>query len=172
MIYKVTTILKIAELNFSASHRIVKFDNMVKIFLLGNGNDRNMMYTKFGHHISITSLYSNKNVKFCRFKISFTSDSLQWYKGKSVKKGFFFGVSWIFFDWCVVQSQFFYWRKELCWARLLNISNMVMRRIENFLRACEKKVLSPKWLFLKDSPIASQLHFQSKNANFFAFPAI
>ena len=91
-------------------------------------------------------LTNQKRVEINKFS---PVNHLQWYKGKSVKKGFFLGILWIFFDWCVVRSWFFYCRKELCWAHLLNILNMVIRRIENFLRVCEKKVLSRKWEFFE-----------------------
>ena len=77
---------------------------------------------------------------------------LQWSKGKKKTNGFFFAFSWIFFDWCVARSQFFYWRKDLCWAHLLNILNMVIRWIENFLRACEKKFWVKNGVFWSIAP--------------------
>ena len=71
-------------------------------------------------------------------KMSSRKRGLQWYKGKSVKMGFFLAVSWIFFDWCVVRSQFFYWRKDQVQTDFLNTLNMVTKSIENFLEAFKK----------------------------------
>ena len=103
--------------------------------------------------------------------IRFFSVIVRWCHGK-LSKTVFSRFCPNFFYMCVVRSWFFFWRNKLCQAHLLNILIMLIRHIENFLRGCEKKVLSEKWVFLKHSPIASQPYFQSENPNFFTFPNI
>ena len=50
-------------------------------------------------------------------------------------------------DWCLVWSWFFYWRKELVWADLLNTLNMVVKCVENFLQSFGKKFYPKKQVF-------------------------
>ena len=92
--------------------------------------------------------------------------------GEVTKNRFFCAFSSIFFYICVVCSWFFVWRNKLCQTHLLDILIILIRRIENFLRGCEKQVLSEKWGFSKHSLVPSQPHFQSENPNFFTFPNI
>ena len=59
-------------------------------------------------------------------------------------EGFFlvsnFGFPSIFLDVCVVRSQFFYQRKELGLAHLLDTYNIVIRRVKDFLETSEKSL--------------------------------
>ncbi len=85
---------------------------------------------------------------------------------------------WVFF--CVFVDIFglkcrmiliFYWRKELGWRHFLNTLKMVVKCIENFLQAFDKKVSPQKWGFWQTTPT----HFWAgffKNQVFFAFPCI
>ena len=48
------------------------------------------------------------------------------------------------FDWCVVWSRFFPWRKDLSWADFPDALNMFVKSKEKFVEAFEKKVSSKK----------------------------
>ena len=62
---------------------------------------------------------------------------------------------------------YFYWRKELHYADLFNTLNMVVKSIENFLEALEKKFHSKNGVVRIFRPHFSALIFQ--NPNFFYF---
>ena len=51
----------------------------------------------------------------------------------------------IYSDVSTVWSRFFYWRKEQVQTDLLNTLNMVMKPIENFLEALQKKFYLQKY---------------------------
>ena len=54
-----------------------------------------------------------------------------------ISTAFTFPHMW--FDWCVVRSRYFYWRKNLCQADLGDILNIFVKSTEKFLGAFEKK---------------------------------
>ena len=63
-----------------------------------------------------------------------------------ISKRYTWGVFWKFLtfpnvksDWCAVWSWFFYWCKELVFADSLDTSNIVIKYLEKFLEALEKK---------------------------------
>ena len=68
----------------------------------------------------------------------------------------------------------FFERKDMILDNLPDVLNMVIRRIENFLRAFEKKLPS-KMSFLKHSPVLHQPDSESeffKIQTFVTFPAL
>ena len=70
---------------------------------------------------------------------------------------------------------FFFERKDTILDNLPNVLNMVIRRIENFLRAFEKKFRLQKMAFLNHSPVLHQPDSESeffKIQTFVTFPVI
>ena len=120
--------------------------------------------------------------KICAFWVSSNIIIFHWeiridysgLRGTYPESGFF--AMWTGFlsissGWCVVSLWFFIERKDMFSDKLLNILNMVIRRVENFLGCFENFFHFKNRHFWSICQPDSESGFL-KNLNFFTFPVI